>query len=167
MNNEFRQITEKWRHPVHKRYDGDNTPPGVRLANIIIGFMGSWTFLITQTIAVALWVTLNVVAWFKHFDPYPFILLNLAFSVQAAYAAPLILMAGNVAAAKDRELWEHDYRTNQEAYAKIENLEKQTQHIAEQNQQLLIYIQQLEAHNQKLLSTLSATPPLNLSSTQE
>lgn len=76
-------------------------------------------------------------AWIKHFDPYPFILLNLAFSTQAAYAAPLILMASNVAAAKDRELWENDYATNQKAYEKIEELERQIKTIAEQNHELL------------------------------
>ena len=124
-------------HPVHARYHGDMAPIGVRLANAIIGFMGSWPFLIVQTVLVVIWIALNIFAWFKHFDPYPFILLNLAFSTQAAYAAPLILMASNVAAAKDRELWENDYATNQKAYAKIEELERQIKAVAEQNHELL------------------------------
>jgi uncharacterized membrane protein len=122
---------------VDARYHGERAPVGVRVANAIIGFMGSWPFLILQTILCSIWVALNVVAWIKHFDPYPFILLNLAFSTQAAYAAPLILMASNVAAAKDRELWENDYATNQKAYTKIEDLEQQIKAIAEQNQQLI------------------------------
>ena len=108
--------SEEILHPVNARYHGQNALPGVRLANAIIGFMGSWPFLIIQTIICSVWIALNVVAWFRHFDPYPFILLNLAFSTQAAYAAPLILMASNVAGAKDRELWESDYATNQKAY---------------------------------------------------
>ena len=64
--------------------------------------MGSWRFIIIQAAIVALWVALNVVeVVFKPFDPYPFILLNLAFSTQAAYAAPLILMSSNRQASKD------------------------------------------------------------------
>ena len=133
----MQQMRQRFLHPVHARYHGDQAPAGVRLANAIIGFMGSWPFLIVQTILVGFWILLNIVAWFKHFDPFPFILLNLAFSTQAAYAAPLILMASNVAAAKDRELWENDYATNQKAYAKIEELEQQIKAVAEQNQELL------------------------------
>lgn len=124
-------------HPVFRRYHGESAPIGYRLANAITGYMGSWPFLILQTILVTIWIALNIVAWFKHFDPYPFILLNLAFSTQAAYAAPLILMAGNVAAARDRELWENDYATNQKAYDKIEELERQIKLIGEQNRQLI------------------------------
>ncbi|RYX84794.1 DUF1003 domain-containing protein [bacterium] len=132
------RVGHRLMHPVLVRYHGADTPLGIRLANAITGFMGSWTFLVLQSIIVALWIALNFVAWFKHFDPYPFILLNLAFSTQAAYAAPLILMAGNVSAAKDRELWDNDYATNQKAYAKIEELEQQIKALAEQNQQLLL-----------------------------
>jgi uncharacterized membrane protein len=123
-------------HPVFKHFHGDDTPLGIRLANTVTGFMGSWTFLILQTIIVGGWIVGNVYLYF-HFDPYPFILLNLAFSTQAAYAAPLILMASNVAAARDRELWDHDYETNQKAYAKIENLEMQIKMISQQNNDML------------------------------
>jgi uncharacterized membrane protein len=130
-------MRNRYLHPVHARFHGEAAPPGIRWANAITGFMGSWLFLSIQTVIVGAWIVINVVAWLKHFDPYPFILLNLMFSTQAAYAAPLILMAGNVAAARDRELWEHDYATNQKAYEKIEDLELQIKAIAEQNQQLL------------------------------
>ncbi len=131
------KFRNKFFHPVNVRYHGEDAPPGIRLANLITGFMGSWTFLVLQTILVAVWIAFNIVAWFKHFDPYPFILLNLAFSTQAAYAAPLILMAGNVAAAKDRELWDSDYATNQKAYEKIESMEVQIELLVESNNQLL------------------------------
>ena len=123
-------------HPVFRHFHGDDTPLGIRLANAVTGFMGSWTFLILQTIIVVGWIVGNVYLYF-HFDPYPFILLNLAFSTQAAYAAPLILMASNVAAARDRELWDHDYETNQKAYAKIEDLEMQIRFISQQNNDML------------------------------
>ena len=133
----IKHYEQKLLHPVHARYHGPLAPVGIRLANMITGFMGSWTFLILQSIIVGFWIVLNVLAYVKHFDPYPFILLNLAFSTQAAYAAPLILMAGNVSAAKDRELWESDYATNQSAYKKIEDMERQIEAIALQNQELL------------------------------
>jgi uncharacterized membrane protein len=71
-------------------------------SDAVVGAMGSWKFVVAQTFVVALWIAVNVLAWAEHFDPYPFILLNLAFSTQAAYAAPLILMAANRQARKDR-----------------------------------------------------------------
>ena len=117
-------------HPeLHRHHKG--APAGVRIANAATGLMGSWRFIIIQTIAVLIWITLNLIAVVNHWDPYPFILLNLLFSVQAAYAAPLILMAGNVAAARDRDLWEHDYKINQDAYAKIEKIELRTQELVQ------------------------------------
>ena len=57
-------------------------------------FFGSFKYLVWQTITVIVWIVLNLVAWMRHWDPYPFILLNLLFSTQAAYAAPVILAAG-------------------------------------------------------------------------
>jgi len=68
------------------------------LADAVTGFMGSWRFITVQTAIVAIWLTANIVLLTRPFDPFPFILLNLAFSTQAAYAAPLILLAGNRAA---------------------------------------------------------------------
>lgn len=71
-------------------------------------FLGSWRFIVLQTVLVAIWIAINVYHLFNAaFDPYPFILLNLAFSTQAAYAAPLILLAGNRAAQRDRLTLEH------------------------------------------------------------
>ncbi|MDQ6748384.1 MAG: DUF1003 domain-containing protein [Candidatus Dormibacteraeota bacterium] len=116
-------------NPALMRYHGSEASLGIRLANRVTGAMGSWRFIIIQTALVAVWVGLNIVGLINHWDPYPFILLNLMFSVQAAYASPLILMAGNVAASRDRDLWEHDYKVNQDAYAKIEAIEKRTQEM--------------------------------------
>lgn len=93
------------RHPVNRTLI-DEAPLGVRIADRVTGFMGSWTFIVIQTVVVIVWVTGNVYLLF-HFDPFPFILLNLAFSTQAAYAAPLILLAGNRAAQRDRMTLEH------------------------------------------------------------
>jgi len=124
-------------NPALKRYHSADAGIGVRLANAVTGAMGSWKFIVIQTVLVAIWVVVNVIGLIARWDPYPFILLNLMFSVQAAYASPLILMAGNVAAARDRDLWEHDYHVNQDAYAKIEAIEKATQGMVQQIDRLL------------------------------
>lgn len=91
--------------------------------------MGSWKFIIIQTIIVILWMTLNVIGWFYHWDEYPFILLNLLFSTQAAYAAPIIMMAQNRQSQRDRANAEADYQTNLEAKKEIEALQETLNHI--------------------------------------
>jgi uncharacterized membrane protein len=77
-------------------------------AEAIARFLGTGRFLAVQTIIVVVWITLNVFAVQMRWDPYPFILLNLAFSTQAAYAAPLILLAQNRQADRDRVQAEED-----------------------------------------------------------
>jgi uncharacterized membrane protein len=79
-----------------------------RFAEGIARFLGTGRFLAVQTIIVVVWITLNVAAVRLRWDPYPFILLNLAFSTQAAYAAPLILLAQNRQADRDRVQSEED-----------------------------------------------------------
>ena len=86
--------------------------------------MGSWRFIIIQTLIVAIWMLLNVVAYVSHWDPYPYILLNLLFSTQAAYAAPIIMMAQNRQNDRDRAQAAADYKTNCEAKEEIEELQK-------------------------------------------
>src|SRR5260370_40022573 len=68
---------------------------GERVADGFAAAVGSWTFIIIQSVLLALWIALNILAWIEHWDPYPFILLNLALSFQAAYAAPIIMMSQN------------------------------------------------------------------------
>ena len=68
---------------------------GAPIADAVAATMGSWSFIIAQSIVLALWIVVNVVAWVEHWDPYPFILLNLALSFQAAYAAPFIMISQN------------------------------------------------------------------------
>lgn len=96
---------------------------GQRLADGVAKGMGSWKFIIAQTILVVLWMTLNVVGWMYHWDIYPFILLNLLFSTQAAYAAPIIMMAQNRQSERDRAQAMEDYETNVSAKKEIEALQ--------------------------------------------
>jgi uncharacterized membrane protein len=97
---------------------------GQKVADAVAATMGSWTFIIIQSVILAVWILLNVVAWMEHWDPYPFILLNLALSFQAAYAAPFIMISQNRQAERDRRQAEEDYRTNVEAERRIEDLQK-------------------------------------------
>jgi uncharacterized membrane protein len=76
--------------------------PFGRGAEKVARFFGTPRYIVGQTIAVVIWITLNAVALISHWDPYPFILLNLAFSTQAAYAAPLILLAQTRQADRDK-----------------------------------------------------------------
>jgi len=99
-------VARRNRHPVNVKMI-DEAPRGARIADRVTGFMGSWNFIVIQTAIVLLWIAGNIALLSRPFDPYPFILLNLAFSTQAAYAAPLILLAGNRAAIRDRLTLEH------------------------------------------------------------
>ncbi len=116
----YRTTVARLRHPVNVALH-ENAPFGVRIANAVTGFMGSWRFIILQTVVVITWVAGNVYLVF-HFDPYPFIFLNLAFSTQAAYAAPLILLASNQAAVRDRATLEHAALEAEEADRKDDDL---------------------------------------------
>ncbi|MDP9079168.1 MAG: DUF1003 domain-containing protein [Bacteroidota bacterium] len=95
---------------------------GQRLADSVANGMGSWRFIIIQTLIVAVWMILNVIGFIQHWDPYPYILLNLLFSTQAAYAAPIIMMAQNRQSQRDRAQADADYQTNCEAKKEIEEL---------------------------------------------
>ena len=101
----------------------DGLKMGQRLADSVANGMGSWRFIIIQTIIVILWMILNILAFLDHWDPYPFILLNLVFSTQAAYAAPIIMMAQNRQSERDRTQAMEDYQTNIDAKKEIEQLQ--------------------------------------------
>jgi len=140
------------RHPVNKvMYD--EAPMGARIADAVTSFMGSWRFIILQTAIVVVWITGNIYLLF-HYDPYPFILLNLAFSTQAAYAAPLILLAGNRSAQRDSLTLEHAAKE-----ADVE--EKQNVDLLSGNRQILEHVQALEERilqlEQRIVSGLN--PP--------
>ncbi len=124
------------KHPVNVEVH-DQAPLGARVADRVTGFLGSWRFIIVQTIVVAIWIAANAYLLSRPFDPYPFILLNLAFSTQAAYAAPLILLAGNRAARRDRLTLEH-------AAAEADIEDEQNRRLLEGNVEILTQIQALE-----------------------
>ena len=95
---------------------------GQHFADLVAATIGSWRFILIQTVILIAWVFLNVTAYIQRWDPYPFILLNLALSFQAAYAAPFILMSQNRQQALDRAEAASDYRVNVKAELEIELL---------------------------------------------
>jgi uncharacterized membrane protein len=123
------------RHPVNIALT-EQAPLGARIADRVTGILGIRRFLVIQTVIVLFWIGGNIVLLF-HFDPYPFILLNLAFSTQAAYAAPLILLAGNRAAVRDRMTLEH-------AASEADIEEQQNERLLRGNTQILKRVEQLE-----------------------
>jgi uncharacterized membrane protein len=123
-------------HPVNQALI-DDAPLGARFADAITGFMGSWKFIVVQTIIVSSWLVANIILLTQPFDAYPFILLNLAFSMQAAYAAPLILLAGNRSAIRDRLTLEH-------AASEADIEEKQNERLLHGNTEILHGVAALE-----------------------
>ena len=136
------------RHPVNVKLV-DEAPTGARVADKVTGFMGSWRFIIVQSVIVALWLLANIYLLTKPFDPYPFILLNLAFSTQAAYAAPLILLAGNRAALRDRMTLEH-------AAAEADIEDAQNRQLLEGNVEILKRVEGLEKRILELETSILA-----------
>jgi uncharacterized membrane protein len=107
---------------VSSGYDSDAF---ARFAESVARFLGTGRYLAAQTLLVIFWVGMNAVAWEFSWDKYPFILLNLAFSTQAAYAAPLILLAQNRQADRDKEEVERDRETNARSLAETEFLARE------------------------------------------
>jgi uncharacterized membrane protein len=108
---------------------------GQRMADLVARIVGSWTFIVVQSVLLAIWATLNVVAWTRHWDPYPFILMNLFLSLQAAYTAPVIMMSQNRLAVRDRIEAHNDFLINQKAEEEIRAI---LTHLAAQDQALLV-----------------------------
>ena len=96
--------------------------PGQRLADAVARTIGSWRFIIFQSSAIVIWITGNVLSGQGAWDPYPFILLNLLLSFQAAYTAPAIMMSQNRQSEQDRKHAENDYEINVKAELEIELL---------------------------------------------
>ena len=124
---------------------------GDKVADTVAVTMGSWRFIIIQSILLFLWVVLNVVAVVKHWDPYPFILLNLMLSFQAAYAAPIIMMSQNRQATIDRIEAKHDYEVNQKAELEIELLQDKINFLREQE---IVELKTLLIEQQKQLKKI-------------
>lgn len=120
---------------------------GARVADLVARVVGSWRFIIIQSVLLIIWMALNVVAWISAWDPYPFILLNLVLSFQAAYTAPIIMMSQNRQSEIDREAAQHDYDINLKAELEIELLHQKIDLMREKEiAELIAVIHGLEEH---------------------
>ena len=128
---------------------------GQRVADRVAAGMGSWPFIIIQSLILMVWIALNVTAYVKKWDPYPFILLNLALSFQAAYAAPFIMMSQNRQQEIDRQAAKSDYDVNIKAELEIELLH---QKIDELRQQEVVTLTQAVRDLTALVTKLTPAP---------
>ncbi|MDS1134571.1 DUF1003 domain-containing protein [Nitratireductor indicus] len=118
---------------------------GERLADRVATFGGSWTFIVIFGLVIIVWMSLNVSALlFKPFDPYPFILLNLALSCLAAIQAPIIMMSQNRQDTKDRIRSENDYKINLKAELEIRQLHEKIDHQLARQWERLAEIQEIQ-----------------------
>ena len=128
---------------LRKLRPGDRHKPrapltlGQHVADKVAAIVGSWRFIIIQSILLAIWIALNITAYVEHWDPYPFILLNLALSFQAAYTAPIIMMSQNRQSEIDRQGAEQDYQVNLKAELEIELLHEKVDQLREKEILLL------------------------------
>jgi uncharacterized membrane protein len=127
---ELRTARRRHRETGQKSHTGGLTI-GQRIADAVAATMGSWKFIIIQSIILMFWIALNITAYVQQWDPYPFILLNLALSFQAAYAAPFIMMSQNRQQDIDRRSAETDYQINIKAELEIELLHQKIDELRE------------------------------------
>lgn len=126
---------------------------GDRIADQFAAVIGSWRFIIIQSFLLASWVVLNLAGFVQHWDPYPFILLNLMLSFQAAYAAPIIMMSQNRQAEIDRQDAQHDYEVNMKAELEIELLHDKMNFLREAE---IVIITKLLEEQKKHLEQIEA-----------
>lgn len=161
-------IVEKWersrirhehRHPPVKNINqihAEELTTGQRIADQLASVMGSWAFIIVQSVLLAFWISLNVIAYIHQWDPYPFILLNLALSFQAAYAAPIIMMSQNRQAARDRLMAEQDYVVNIKAEEEVKSIMK---HLEQQDEVMIDILRRLETQHDAIMTKLRLGGP--------
>ncbi|HYG89422.1 MAG TPA: DUF1003 domain-containing protein [Azospirillum sp.] len=118
--------------PARRRVHEEPRSLGDRIADAVAAQVGSWRFIIIQSTVLLLWIVANTLAWAYRWDPYPFILLNLVLSFQAAYTAPVIMMSQNRQADIDRLKAEQDYHVNLKAELEIELLHEKIDLLREQ-----------------------------------
>lgn len=129
---------------------------GQRIADKVAETVGSWRFIIIQSIILALWLVLNITGIVFRWDPYPFILLNLMLSFQAAYAAPFVMMSQNRQAEKDRLTAQNDYLTDCKGEEEIRHI---MEHLDHQDDIILQIVKRLEEQHVEMKEHLNRLDP--------
>jgi uncharacterized membrane protein len=133
---------------VNKLAD-DQLTVGQKVADTVAATVGSWRFIITQSIILLAWLFFNILALgVYHWDPYPFILLNLMLSFQAAYAAPFVMMSQNRQAEKDRLTAQNDYQTDCKGEEEIRFI---MEHLDHQDDIILQIVKRLETQHDEII----------------
>ena len=140
--------------------DEERMTLGQRVADKVADTIGSWPFIIIQTVILTIWIILNVTAWVKDWDPYPFILLNLGLSCIAAVQAPIILMSQNRQAHKDRLNAAADYEVNMKAEMEILALHEKLDELRETAWRDLLDLQQRQIEMLRRIEESAARAPL-------
>lgn len=142
-------------HPSIKNVDAEfeqNRTHAQILADLVAATVGSWPFIAIQSVLLVIWIAINVVLVMKHsdkaWDPYPFILLNLALSFQAAYTGPIVMMSQNRQAEKDRRQANSDYETNIKAEAEIRVIMEHLKYQDKMIRELVSEVKMLRATQQ-------------------
>ena len=129
---------------------------GQKIADGVASVMGSWKFIITQAMIMVIWIMLNLVGWFYHWDLYPFVLLNLAMSAQAAFATPLIMMSQNRQSAKDRLMAESDYYCNVKGEVEVRNI---MDHLDHQDTVIFQILERMDAQHKEVMQHFARLDP--------
>ncbi|MFN8592218.1 MAG: DUF1003 domain-containing protein [Thermomicrobiales bacterium] len=130
---------------------------GDRVADRATAVIGSWRFILTLFAALVLWMIVNTVAWIAHWDPYPFIFLNLVLSFQGAFAAPVILMSQNRQEERDREAERQDHLVNLRAEREITTMLERIEALSRTYQDDIVAIRSEQREMQARLDALLAT----------
>ena len=156
----FKFPTFKHNHPavlnVNEIAD-ERLTMGQKVADTVAGTVGSWRFIIIQSCILAVWLVLNITGIVLRWDPYPFILLNLALSFQAAYAAPFVMMSQNRQAEKDRLTAQNDYQTDCKGEEEIRHI---MEHLDHQDELILQIVKRLEEQHMEMREQLVQLAPL-------
>jgi uncharacterized membrane protein len=131
---------------VNEQHDSSLTF-GDRTSDSVAAYVGSWRFVILMTGLLIVWLIWNSIPFLPHFDPAPFILLNLCLSFLAGYTAPFIMMSQNRQSAKDRLTAESDYKTDVKSEQEISHI---LEHLDHQDGLILQVVQRLEAQNKRI-----------------
>jgi uncharacterized membrane protein len=146
--------TLKHEHPAIRNVNelaDEQLTIGQKVADAVAANMGSWRFIITQSIILAAWVVLNSLAWQYRWDNPPFVLLNLMLSFEAAFAAPFIMISQNRQAEKDRLTAQNDYITDMRGEEEIRHI---LEHLDHQDTLIIKIIERLEVQHEEMLQRL-------------
>ncbi len=159
--------TFKHEHPPIRNINeiaDEKLTPGQKVADVVANRMGSWTFIIVQSLILLVWIILNSVGWFVwKWDIYPFIAMNLLLSCQAAYASPVIMMSQNRQAEKDRLAAQVDYTTDIKGEVEIRYIMEHLDHQDAVTRQIVQHLQAqnelMKAQHKEMLEHLSRLDP--------